>query len=276
MTQLQNSIQPEHLHELSPSSRECIQHILAYQRQHASTPGSGIFLKPPTSGGGLKCAAVLVLLYERDGRLRVLLTTRSKSLRLHPGQTALPGGKYDPEDGSFIVTAYREAEEEVALPKSDHIHTICVLEPFLSQTRLLCTPVIALLTDLTVLDQLRAAPSEVDRIFSHPLDAFLDPTLVLGEKLVEIGSEDWPYEEELYNTIDRDVPGEDPFKYRMHRFRSIGSPVKGLTADIMIRTAEIAYNRSTTFERYAPGQKDGFIGIIKLLTGKSEVATSLN
>jgi peroxisomal coenzyme A diphosphatase NUDT7 len=60
-----------------------------------------------------------------------------------------------------MVEQYREAEEEVALPKSDHIHTICVLEPFLSQTRFLCTPVIALLTDLKVLDQLHAAPSEV-------------------------------------------------------------------------------------------------------------------
>jgi len=31
---------------------------------------------------------VLVLLYEREGALRVLLTTRSKELRSHPGQTA--------------------------------------------------------------------------------------------------------------------------------------------------------------------------------------------
>ncbi|KAI9573995.1 hypothetical protein HD554DRAFT_2012754, partial [Boletus coccyginus] len=35
-------------------------------------------------------AAVLVLLYEKEGEPRVLLTTRSKLLRTHPGQTALP------------------------------------------------------------------------------------------------------------------------------------------------------------------------------------------
>jgi hypothetical protein len=33
-----------------------------------------------------KTAAVLILLFEREGVLRVLLTTRSKHLRSHPGQ----------------------------------------------------------------------------------------------------------------------------------------------------------------------------------------------
>ena len=52
-----------------------------------------------------KFAAVLILLYEREGRIHVLLTTRSKELRSHPGQTALPGGKVDKEDGDVIETA---------------------------------------------------------------------------------------------------------------------------------------------------------------------------
>ena len=54
-------------------------------------------------------AAVLVLLYERKGHggLRVLLTTRSKELRSHPGQTALPGGKVDQSDAGVIDTAVR-------------------------------------------------------------------------------------------------------------------------------------------------------------------------
>lgn len=55
----------------------------------------------PTS----KLAAVLILLYEKSGQIRVLLTTRAKSLRSHPGQTALPGGKYDSSDADLIATA---------------------------------------------------------------------------------------------------------------------------------------------------------------------------
>jgi len=53
-------------------------------------------------------AAVLVVLYERPGGrggLRVLLTTRSKELRSHPGQTALPGGKVDKTDAGVVETA---------------------------------------------------------------------------------------------------------------------------------------------------------------------------
>lgn len=46
-----------------------------------------------------------MLLYEQAGELRVLLTTRSKALRTHAGQTALPGGKVDEGDESFVKTA---------------------------------------------------------------------------------------------------------------------------------------------------------------------------
>ena len=51
---------------------------------------------------------MLVLLYERGGGgggLRVLLTTRSKELRSHPGQTALPGGKVDEGDAGIVEAA---------------------------------------------------------------------------------------------------------------------------------------------------------------------------
>jgi coenzyme A diphosphatase NUDT7 len=49
-----------------------------------------------------------------------------------------------------------------------------------------------------MLDRLKPSPDEVDHIFTHPLAAFLDPNLARGESLVDIGSEDWPYEVELH------------------------------------------------------------------------------
>jgi peroxisomal coenzyme A diphosphatase NUDT7 len=97
---------------------------------------------------------------------------------------------------------FREANEEVAFPLcSPHVHTLCTLEPFVSPNRLLVTPVVAFLDDVSVLEELRAAPGEVARIFDHPLEALLDPELLLRdleEKLVSRGSEDWPYETELH------------------------------------------------------------------------------
>ena len=81
-------------------------------------------------------AAVLVLLYERPGRggLRVLLTTRSKELRSHPGQTALPGGKVDQSDAGVVETAVRLSTETPTLPP---LPLACPLIFFLSLARAL-------------------------------------------------------------------------------------------------------------------------------------------
>lgn len=77
----------------------------------------------------------------------------------------------------------------------------------MSPKGLLVTPVIAFLDDVAVLDGLRAAPGEVACIFDHPLEAMLEPELLLKREgregreelaLVPRGSDDWPYETELH------------------------------------------------------------------------------
>lgn len=82
----------------------------------------------------------------------------------------------------------------------DHpdIHTLCILHPFVSWTRLLVTPVVALLTNLDLLDHLVPSEGEVDVIFDHPLEAILDPHLSAQEDLVELNSELWPSDAEFY------------------------------------------------------------------------------
>lgn len=60
------------------------------------------------------------------------------------------------------------------------------------------TPVVALLTDLSVLDNLTPSEGEVDVIFDHPLEAILDPALSASENLVPIQSEHWPSDAEFH------------------------------------------------------------------------------
>jgi peroxisomal coenzyme A diphosphatase NUDT7 len=70
---------------------------------------------------------------------------------------------------------------------------LCTLEPFVSLHRLVVTPVVAYLTNPSVLGDLVASENEVSCIFTHPLEALLDPDIAKGEQLVVMGSEDWPY-----------------------------------------------------------------------------------
>ncbi|PSS34043.1 hypothetical protein PHLCEN_2v1947 [Hermanssonia centrifuga] len=250
---------PAMLSGLSEASRRCIERLLAHQAEGANS------LDIPKS----RHAAVLILLYEKSGGLKVLLTTRSKTLRTHPGQTALPGGKMDETDQDAFETAYREAFEEVGLPMNHPaVHTLCALRPFFAVSKLLVTPVVAVLTDPSVLCSLTPCESEVDVIFDHPLEALLDPTLSAQERLVEIKSELWPAEEEYHNYSDNQWSWLGNSFYRMHRFRSTASAIKGLTAEILITAAEIAYDRQPSYTRYAPGQFTTFNDILRALDPK--------
>jgi len=68
----------------------------------------------PTS----RIAGVLVLLFEREGHLRVLLTTRAKRL-VHGGETCLPGGHMEDADRRNIeVTAVRPSSPSLTLTHS--------------------------------------------------------------------------------------------------------------------------------------------------------------
>ncbi|KAK7044865.1 Nudix hydrolase domain-containing protein [Favolaschia claudopus] len=214
-----------------------------------------------------KLAAVLVLLFEEAGELRVLLTTRSKDLRTHPGQTALPGGRVDESDITVIQTAYREAHEEVGLPLNcPDIHFLGTLRPFISLHRMVVTPVVALLTKPSIIFSLQASEDEVAQIFSHPLEAILNPTLAHKEPLVPSNTEDWIYDAEYHSTTDSTVAILNDTNYRMHRFRSCATPIKGLTADILIHIAEIAFDRPTEYDRWAEGQPRHFTTTIQSLT----------
>ncbi|KDN44205.1 hypothetical protein RSAG8_05678, partial [Rhizoctonia solani AG-8 WAC10335] len=205
-----------------------------------------------------KTAAVLVLLFIRDGHLRVLLTTRSKNLRSHPGEVALPGGKTDPADGNPVATALREAHEEIGLPTpSPAVHILGILSPFMSYYKLAVTPVIAFLSDLALLDYLKPNPDEVDEIFDHPLEAILSPGLAASlaprpeRPLSKFGSAQWPYESE-YHGIE-DSPSLRGSWYRSHKFRTVAEPIAGLTSEILIMASQIAYARDAEYQRYPKG-----------------------
>ncbi len=66
-------------------------------------------------------AAVLVPLFLAGERAEphVVLTRRRADLRRHAGEISFPGGRRDEDDADLSVTALREAEEEIGLPRAD-------------------------------------------------------------------------------------------------------------------------------------------------------------
>ena len=73
-------------------------------------------------------SAVLVPCFrDAAGQLRLVLVLRAPG-GIHGNQLGLPGGRWEPRDGSLLETALREAEEEIGLPR-DAVELLAELEP---------------------------------------------------------------------------------------------------------------------------------------------------
>ena len=119
----------------------------------------------------LRQAAVLIAITDRE-EPGVILTTRPQWLNRHAGQVAFPGGRIDPDDVSIEAAALREAEEEIALPRTA-VQVAGRSVSFHSGSGFAITPVVAVIPpDLP----LRPDPNEVEAIFEAPLSLLLNPS----------------------------------------------------------------------------------------------------
>lgn len=76
-------------------------------------------VKETVADATLMPAAVLLLLYPKDGDYCILLNKRSDLVEYHKGEISFPGGARDPEDQDFLDTALRETEEEMGINRAD-------------------------------------------------------------------------------------------------------------------------------------------------------------
>jgi NTP pyrophosphohydrolases including oxidative damage repair enzymes len=122
-------------------------------------------------GNELTPAAVLIPLIMYENELKILLTQRTAHLYDHPGQISFPGGRSDPQDGSAIDTALREAEEEIGLPAS-RVEVLGLLPHYLTITGYQVTPVVSLVDAGHTYEP---DEFEVADIFEVPMEYLMNP-----------------------------------------------------------------------------------------------------
>ncbi len=62
-----------------------------------------------------KIAAVMMLFYPKNGRTHLVLIVRNSYEGVHSAQIAFPGGKFEPKDRTYEITALRETFEEIGV-----------------------------------------------------------------------------------------------------------------------------------------------------------------
>jgi 8-oxo-dGTP pyrophosphatase MutT (NUDIX family) len=115
-------------------------------------------------------AAVLVLL-ERVPGYSMVFTKRTQSVEHHKGEISFVGGMGDPGDADAASTALREAQEELGIDPAG-VTLLGELEPFVTVTNFLVTPVVAALDAGYMY---RPNPGEVERVLRVPLPHLRDP-----------------------------------------------------------------------------------------------------
>jgi 8-oxo-dGTP pyrophosphatase MutT (NUDIX family) len=126
-----------------------------------------------------RLSAVLLALFSQAGETHLVFIRRASTLRAHSGEIAFPGGSADPEDSSLVMTALREAYEELGL-LPERVEVLGVLPPvFTVVSNFLILPVVAYLPSGP--GALLAQIDEVAEVFFLPLQALSDPAIAHTE-----------------------------------------------------------------------------------------------
>jgi 8-oxo-dGTP pyrophosphatase MutT (NUDIX family) len=170
----------------------------------------------PLAAGGLKRAAVCVIVTGEAGEAALLLTRRAQRLSAHPGQYALPGGRID-EGESPLEAARREAREEIGLEIAADAF-LGRLDDYPTRSGYLITPLVAWVAAGA---RIAPNPAEVAQVYHVPL--------------AELGREGSP---QFVSIPESDRP--------VVRYPLLGSLIHAPTAAVMYQFMEVAlFGRDT-------------------------------
>jgi 8-oxo-dGTP pyrophosphatase MutT (NUDIX family) len=125
-----------------------------------------------------RIAAVLILVYPRNGRPHVVFTKRTDSVAAHRGQISLPGGAREPGDADLEATALRETHEELGVPPTD-VRVLGRLDDvYVMVSNFLIAPYVGV---LNATPRFEPDPREVAVVIEVPLERLRDPEVFREE-----------------------------------------------------------------------------------------------
>lgn len=127
-----------------------------------------------------KIAAVMMLLYPKNGKTHLVLIVRNSYPGVHSSQIAFPGGKHEPLDADYETTALRETQEEIGI----HPGTIQVVMPltnlYIPPSNFMVYPFLGICRDEIAFVP---DPKEVAEIIELSLLDFMNDDLVIQTQI---------------------------------------------------------------------------------------------
>jgi 8-oxo-dGTP pyrophosphatase MutT (NUDIX family) len=124
-------------------------------------------------------AAVLLLMFEHEGRPHVVFQKRTDRVRDHKGQISFPGGAQDPGDTDLLFTALRETHEEIGVAP-EHVDVLGQLDDMITVSNFRVTPFVGWLSHYPY--AWRFSDEEVAYLLEVPLDHLRDPATLVPDR----------------------------------------------------------------------------------------------
>ena len=122
-------------------------------------------------------AAVMLLLYRKDGEYWVLLNTRTDQVEHHKGEISFPGGRKEEKDETLLDTALRETYEEMGIRPED-IELLGELDDRATISRFLMTTFVGA---IPYPYEFKPNKREVAEVLEVPVSALMDKENVRDE-----------------------------------------------------------------------------------------------
>ncbi|MCR9182841.1 MAG: CoA pyrophosphatase [Flavobacteriaceae bacterium] len=126
-------------------------------------------------------AGVMALFYPNmQQETHLILILRKTYKGVHSGQVGFPGGRFEIQDKDLTVTALRETEEEIGVPRGEIQVVKKLTEMYIPPSNFVVQPFMGFVEKYP---QFKAQPSEVEALIEIPLTHFLNDDVIIKKSL---------------------------------------------------------------------------------------------